>query len=450
MRAINTLVAKLFGTAQNPEFAHTLPRKSALRYKSGVTLGAVDGRPLIDFSMSPVAVLAPCRSGKSTSIIVPALLTWRESAVVVDVNGELHSLTEHWRRTGAQNDVRRLAFGDADSPDTFNFLDAIPRDTPTELAEIQGLASVLLDDGRDNPAFWHDHALSLLTLFIIAKRPSLVASLHDVEQAVSDEAVFLATLAIYRDIIPENELGHAAKAAAMAYTELPEPARRAVRSIVAEALAIFSSPDVARNTACSSFDLVELRNGSAPMTVYVTVAASALSRLQRIVRAFLAQVLQRSAQEAAHRLLLVFDDLTALGRVDGLEKALAFLPGLGVKPLLCIQSLSQLADDYGDENKVWSKCPVRVVLPVNDIKTAVVVAEEIAGIVARARQTGNKQRPPTTSDELLRLRKGDAIILGVAEQPILAATLPYYDDAVFTARVGTSSVDVPAVMDLRC
>ncbi|RCE49248.1 hypothetical protein C6A79_26445, partial [Escherichia coli] len=85
-----------------------------------------------------------------TAIIVPTLLTWRESAIVIDVHGELYGITEHWRRTGAGNDVRRLAFGDPSSPDTFNFLDAIPRGTTSELADIQALASVLLDDGRND------------------------------------------------------------------------------------------------------------------------------------------------------------------------------------------------------------------------------------------------------------------------------------------------------------
>lgn len=32
--------------------------------------------------MKPVAVIGPCRSGKSTSIVVPTLLTWQESAIV--------------------------------------------------------------------------------------------------------------------------------------------------------------------------------------------------------------------------------------------------------------------------------------------------------------------------------------------------------------------------------
>lgn len=445
MGGFNSLVTKLFGATQEPEVARTLPRKSALRYKSGVTLGAVGGRPLIDFSMNPVAVLAPFRSGKSTAFIVPALLTWQGSAVVIDVAEDLHSLTAHWRRTGARNEVRRLALGDLSSPDTFNFLDAIPRGTPNELVEIQELAAILLSDRHGHNAELRDHAQSLLTLFIIAKRPNLVGSLYDVQQAVVHDDVFLATIAIYCDLVPENELGRAACASALAFTELTGPTRADARLMVAEALEIFASSDVARNTARSSFDLAELRNGEAPMTVYVTVAAHDLERLQRLIRVFLAQVVHRCAQKAAHRLLLVLDDFSALGRLEVLEGALNHLPDFDVKPLLCVESLTQLNQTYGKENTVWSQCAVRVVLPVDDVDTAVVVAEEIAGIAARARRTGAERRPNITSEELLRLRRGDAIILGVGEEPILAGTLPYYQDAVLSARVTASGVCMPAV-----
>ena len=446
MGAFNTFISKLFGTTQNPAWADTQPLKTVARDTSGVIIGASDGQPLIDAGMNPVAVLGPCRSGKGTTIVVPTLLTWCESAIVTDVHGELHGITEHWRRTGAHNEVRRLAFGDPSSPDTFNFLDAIPRGTAGELADIQALAAALLGDDQDGGDYWHHHAQSLLTLFIIATRQSLVASLHDVQRAVNDNGVFGSTLATFRDIIPDDELGHAAKAAAMAYAELADNARAAVRVMVANSLTIFASPDVARNTMRSSFDLAELRDGEAAMTLYLSFAPHDLGRLQPLIRAFLAQVVRHGTQErqqpAARRLLLVLDDFAALGRLPFLESSLAYLPSYGIKPLLTIQSLTQLNRTYGEENSLWQQCAIRTVLPLNDFKTAAVVADDIAGIVARAGQAGTEQRQqPITPDELMRLGKREAIILGAAARPIRAATLPYYEVAGFLALVEAGNAD---------
>lgn len=419
-------ISRLLGAWGDPQ-----PLKTVARDTSGVIIGASDGESLIDAGTDPVAVLGPCRSGKGTTIIVPTLLTWRESAIVIDVHGELYGITEHWRRTGAGNDVRRLAFGDPSSPDTFNFLDAIPRGTTSELADIQALASVLLDDGRNDDNYWRNHAQSLLAMFIIASRPSLVASLHDVQQAVSDDVAFGATIATYRDAIPDNELGHAAKAAAIAFGELPDKARAAVRMMVVSSLSIFASPEVARNTMRSSFDLAELRDSKAATTLYLSFAAHDLFRLQPLIRAFLAQVVRHGTRERhqaeSSRLLLVLDEFTALGRLSFLEGSLAYLPGYGIKPLLAIQSLTQLNSVYGNENNLWAQCVIRTVLPVRDFETAAAVADDIA-------RTNQRQRP-ITADELMRLGKREAIILGAAEKPIRANVLPYYEDARFKSRV---------------
>jgi type IV secretion system protein VirD4 len=443
---LNTFISKLFGQ-RIPSWADTQTLKTVARDTSGVVIGARNGQPLIDSSMKPVAVLGPCRSGKGTSIVVPSLLTWRESAVVIDVHGELYGITKHWRRTGARNQVRRLAFGDPSSPDTFNLLDAIPRGAPGELAEIQALAGTLLDDGQEGDAFWRHHAQSLLTLFIIAKRPTLGTSLHDVRHAVNDDSAFGATVAAARDLIPDNELAHAAKVAATTYMELAENARTAVRATVANGLTIFASPDVARNTMRSSFEMAELRDSKAPMTVYLTFAPHDLGRLRPLIRYFLAQVVRHGTQErpqaAAHRLLLLLDDFAALGQLGFLESALAYLPVYGIKPLLTIQSLTQLDQAYGKESNVWAQCVIRTVLPPNDFETAKSVSREIGSIVAqRAGQDGTEQRrQDITPDDLMRLGKREAIILGAAEKPIRATTLPYYENANFRARARVGQAD---------
>lgn len=147
--------------------------------------------------------------------------------------------------------------------------------TPSRAANraIQALAAALLGDSQDSD-YWRHHAQSLLTLFIIAARRSLVASLHDVQRALNDNAAFGATLAAatYSDFIPDDELARAAQLAAAAYAELAENARAAVRATVAGSLTIFASPDVARNTMRSSFELAELCDGKAAMTLYLTFA----------------------------------------------------------------------------------------------------------------------------------------------------------------------------------
>lgn len=409
-KAMKNLIAKLFRGGPRP---------------SGVVIGAKSGAPLIDTSMNPVAVLGPCRSGKTSAVVVPTLLTWRESAVVIDVHGERFGITEHWRRTGAKNQVRRLAFGDPASPDTFNFLDAIPRGTSRELLDIEALAEALLCARPGEDGALLGRARMLLCLFIIAKRPSLIASLYEVRQAVNDSAVFEATVAYYRDLEPDNELDQAGKAAALAFNELAARERVAVQAMVASTLAIFAAPEVARNTKRSSFDLAELREGPAPVSVYLTFSAHQADALRPLVRAFLMQVLRRGTEDheqPRHRLLLALDDFELLGWIPLLESGLTFLAGHGIRPLLTVQSLARLERTCGEDN-VWSRSPIRVVLPVNETASAAAVAK------GAARDEIPPESRRVTAKELLELSEGEEIILRASAGPVRAASFPYYEDA---------------------
>jgi type IV secretion system protein VirD4 len=47
-----------------------------------------------------------------------------------------------------------------------------------------------------------------------------------------------------------------------------------------------------------------------------------------------------------HRLLLMFDEFPALGRLDFFESALAFMAGYGLKSFLIAQSLNQIEKAY--------------------------------------------------------------------------------------------------------
>lgn len=44
-----------------------------------------------------IIALAPTRSGKGVGLVIPTLLSWEESAVVLDIKGENWALTSGWR-----------------------------------------------------------------------------------------------------------------------------------------------------------------------------------------------------------------------------------------------------------------------------------------------------------------------------------------------------------------
>lgn len=192
------------------------------REAAGVVIGTWEGEPLIDTTLKPVAVLGPCRSGKTSSILVPSLLTWQHSAVVLDFGGELFNLTERWRRVGAHNVVRRVQLMDSASPDSYNFLEAIRHDTPHELSDIQDLASSFVpDDGGDGR--FTAHARSLVTLLVIAALSvNKSACMADVYEVLKSSDRINAIIDAHLKFSFDTEVFRAAQAIATALAELDE------------------------------------------------------------------------------------------------------------------------------------------------------------------------------------------------------------------------------------
>jgi hypothetical protein len=67
----------------------------------------------------------------------------------------------------------------------------------------------------------------------------------------------------------------------------------------------------------------------------------------------------------------------ALGRLDFLESALAFMAGYGIKSFLIAQSLNQIEKAYGPNNAILDNCHVRVSFATNDERTAKRVSDAL-------------------------------------------------------------------------
>lgn len=423
MGVLKTFISSLLGTNPSGAWARTSALKTTAREAAGVVIGAMNDRSyFVDSSMRPVAVLGGARTGKDTCLVVPSLLAWRGSAVVTDVGGELFGLTEHWRRTGAKNKVYQLDFFNEDSSVSFNFLDAIPWGTPAELDAIRALAADLVGDDE----YWGRLVQSLVLLFIIAKRRSNeCASLHDVQQAVSDADAFASTIAAHRNMVSSNHLDDAAMEAAKAYGELEERVRENLRPLVARALAVFAIPEVAQTTRRSTFELSELLNIESPLTLYLDQSPWNLEVAQPLIRAFFGQLarvaMQRRRQDA--NLLLALNDVVILTLRGLLESSMGSLPHYGVKPLLVIHSVSQVSE------MVWEQCATRVLLRVCDYATVDFVFNEIRG---EGLKPGGADITP---QGLMCLDRNETIVLGAGPSTIRGTLVPYYESAVFLARV---------------
>jgi type IV secretion system protein VirD4 len=88
---------------------HSDIKAAGLLNNDGVYVGAWRDKrgKIITYGTGPEHVLcyAPTRSGKRVGLIVPTLLSWKQSVFVTDLKGELYELTAGWRHEYGHNKI---------------------------------------------------------------------------------------------------------------------------------------------------------------------------------------------------------------------------------------------------------------------------------------------------------------------------------------------------------
>jgi hypothetical protein len=159
-----------------------------------------------------------------------------------------------------------------------------------------------------------------------------------------------------------------------------------------------------------------------------------------------------------HRLLLLVDEFTSLGKLDFFENQLAFCAGYGLKCFMVAQSLNQLQKTYGEKNSILDNSHIRVTYAANDEITARRISDLVGQATLTKRQRsfsaakflGGRSvseseqefaRPLLTADEVLRLPYDEAILLVSGMAPYRAKKLMYYLDPRFRDRAGLPPPD---------
>ena len=132
-----------------------------------MVLGRHGGRLLADDSETHILLVAPTRSGKGVGIIIPTLLTWRPSALVLDPkDGENYDVTAPWRAQVAGNQI--AYFTPCRTPHTcINVLDTIRVGQPSEVGDTQIIAHSLVAPekmARESSTSLHFRELAALVL----------------------------------------------------------------------------------------------------------------------------------------------------------------------------------------------------------------------------------------------------------------------------------------------
>jgi len=445
--------------------------RAGLLGDSGAFLGSYDGRYLRHDGPEHVMAFAPTRSGKGVGLVVPTLLSWTGSAVIHDIKGENWQLTAGWRARFSH----ALLFNPTDPRSAhYNPLLEVRRGSQ-EVRDVQNIADILVDPegALERRNHWEKTSHSLLVGAILhvlyAEEEKTLAR---VATFLSDpQRPFAATL---RRMMTTNHLGtpeapqvHPVVAsAAREVLNKSDNERSGVLSTAMSFLGLYRDPTVAEVTSRCDWRIADLVEAAQPVSLYLVIPPSDISRTKPLVRLILNQIGRRLTERldgagtatAKHKLLMMLDEFPALGRLDFFETSLAFMAGYGVRAFLIAQSLNQIEKAYGEHNSILDNCHVRVAFATNDERTARRISDAL-GTATEQRAMRNyaghrlapwlahvmvsrqeTARPLLTSGEVMQLPPADELVLVSGLAPIRAKKLRYYEDRNFTGRVAPPPV----------
>jgi type IV secretion system protein VirD4 len=434
-------------------------REAGLLEAAGIHLGRFGKRHLRHAGPEHVLCFAPTRSGKGVGLVVPTLLSWPSSVIVHDIKGENWTLTAGWRSRFSHC----LLFDPTDARSAaYNPLLEVRRG-PEEVRDVQNIADVLVDpEGSiERRNHWEKTSHSLLVGAI------LHVLYAEEDKTLAGVATFLSDPArpierTLRLMMATPHLGERGvhPVVAQAARELlnkSDNERSGVLSTAMSFLGLYRDPVVAQVTSRCDWRISDLVEADHPVTLYLVVPPSDISRTKPLVRLILNQIGRRLTEslegvERRHKLLLMLDEFAALGRLDFFETALAFQAGYGIRALLICQSLNQLAKAYGENNSILDNCHVRVAFACNDERTAKRISDAL-GIATEQRAMKNyaghrlspwlahlmvsrqeTARPLLTPGEVMQLPSTDEIIMVAGLPPIRAKKIRYYEDHAFRDR----------------
>jgi type IV secretion system protein VirD4 len=322
-------------------------------------------------------VVAPTRSGKTSSTAIPTLLEWQGSLVAFDPKNELYGLTAGYRATFSK--VIRL---DPTSPtsDCFNPLAEVRIGTMNEIRDMSLLCEILTNpEGEPGHDAGSQHfqelamdvhiGVGLHGLYTRAAR-----TLRELDNLYMSESTLEALLKDMEGTKHTRAGCHpAVRRAVRAVGRLADRELSGVLSTASRGLRLYLDPLVARMTNTSSFTLQDLRERTRPMTLYLTVPYSDQQRLRPLSRLLIRQILGYTTQHLhgwRHRLLGVIDEVQALNRLQALSEALNYAAGYGVNLCLITPSLHELDRLYGQNSNFLESCHIRVAYAPNDAAIA--------------------------------------------------------------------------------
>ena len=334
------------------DIRHLRPERGA-EYQ--VVVGTANRRKIVVHDLHSVLVVGPAHSGKSSGVVVPALLEWDGPAIVASNKGHvLHETIGHRSHKGEVHVFDPSATGryprSGWSPLTTcgDWAGAIrtARDlTLASKASIGAEADSGDLTGIVHSDLWSSSMATALAPFLLAAATSgrsIMDAAEWLEREERDEV-----LDVLRAIDREAVRAH------LATFTRADPMRSSFFHVMYQILSVYKDPNVAASAGRHDIIPNELLDGDAH-TLYLTTPEYDQARFRplcsTIVRQILAAAYDRSTQLGRALdppLLLLLDDATGVAPMNELSRLASAASSRGVQIVSVFQDFAQIEGEYG-------------------------------------------------------------------------------------------------------
>ncbi len=330
---------------------------------NGIVVGSFGGKLVRLSGQQFVILAAPTRSGKGVGVVIPNLLEYGESVVVLDIKQENFDLTSGWRASQGHEVFLFNPFAEDRRTHRWNPLSYVSDDPAFRVSELMSIAAMLYPDGSDDQKFWISqarNAFMAFTLYLFENRDDeRQQGFPGGQGAPTLGAVFrLATgdgsdLRKYLKALSEQKfLSGNARAAFANLLSQADETFASIMGTFKEPLNAWINPVLDKATSDNDFLLTDLRRKK--MTIYIGIQPNKLAESRLIINLFFSQIinlntkeLPKSNPDLKYQVLLLMDEFTAIGKVDIIASAVSYMAGYNVRLLPIIQSMAQLDATYG-------------------------------------------------------------------------------------------------------
>lgn len=430
---------------------------------TSLVVGRYNGR-LVRLPGQQFAILAaPTRSGKGVGIVIPNLLEYQDSIVVLDIKQENFDLTSGWRKSQGHDVFLFNPFAEDRRTHRWNPLGYVSSDPAFRVSDVMSIGAMLYPDGSDDQKFWVSqgrNAFLAFTLYLFDKyeherdcgfpgaTPPTLGAVYRLASGTGDNLrAYLQSLSQQRFL---------SDAARMAFATLLSQADETFASIIGtfkEPLNAWVNPVLDAATGANDFLLTDVRRKR--MTVYVGIQPNKLAEARLILNLFFSQLINLNTRELPqndpslkHQCLLLMDEFTSIGRIDIIASAVAYMAGYNLRLLPIIQSMAQLDATYGRElaRTLVTNHALQILYAPREQQDANDYSEMLGYTTVRrqnvtrgrevSRSESEERRALMLPQELKAMGPDREVVMyeGIPH-PVMCEKIRYYKDKRYTARL---------------